>query len=212
MARYLKSVCKMSRRIGSDLNLKGIGGRDISTKCKLKVFPGQHGNKRKKVSGNYSLQLAAKQMIKYTYGLLEKQFRHFYKRVSSRKGSTGEFLLKLLESRLDNVVYRMGFALTRAEARQLVSHKSIVVISNNIERIVSIPSYIVKQSDVIKIKTKNKDQVRIQYALKCAEKVGFVDWIDVDIKNMSAVFLRVPERKELSNELNEQMVVELYSR
>lgn len=212
MARYLKSVCKMSRRIGSDLNLKGIGGRDISTKCKLKVFPGQHGNKRKKVSGNYSLQLAAKQMIKYTYGLLEKQFRHFYKRVSSRKGSTGEFLLKLLESRLDNVVYRMGFALTRAEARQLVSHKSIVVISNNVERIVSIPSYIVKTGDVIKIKGKDKDQVRIQYALKCAEKVGFVDWIDVDIKNMSAVFLRVPERKELSSELNEQMVVEFYSR
>lgn len=212
MARYLKSVCKMSRRIGSDLNLKGIGGRDISTKCKLKVFPGQHGNKRKKVSGNYSLQLAAKQMIKYTYGLLERQFRHFYKRVSSGKGSTGEFLLKLLESRLDNVVYRMGFALTRAEARQLVSHKTIVVVSNNIERIVSIPSYIVKKGDIIKIKSKDKDQVRIQYALKCAEKVGFVDWVDVDIKNMSGVFLRVPERKELSNELNEQMVVEFYSR
>lgn len=212
MARYLKSVCKMSRRVGTDLNLKGIGGRDISTKCKLKVFPGQHGNKRKKVSGNYSLQLTAKQMIKYTYGLLERQFRHFYQRVSSKKGSTGEFLLKLLESRLDNVVYRMGFALTRAEARQLVSHKSIVVVSNNVERIVSIPSYIVKKGDVIKINGKHKDQVRIQYALKCAEKVGFVDWIDIDIKGMSGVFLRVPERKELSNELNEQMVVEFYSR
>lgn len=212
MARYLKSVCKMSRRIGLDLGLKGIGGRDISSKCKLKVFPGQHGNKRKKVSGNYSLQLTAKQMLKYTYGILEKQFRHFYKRVSSKKGASGEFLLKLLESRLDNVVYRMGFSLTRAEARQLVSHKSIIVMRNGCERVVSIASYIVKKDDIIKIKDSCKGQVRIQYSLKCAEKVGFVDWIDVDVKSMSGIFLREPERKELSNDINEQLVVELYSR
>lgn len=212
MARYLRSVCKMSRRVGVDLGLKGIGGRDISSKCKLKVFPGQHGNKRKKVSGNYSLQLTAKQMLKYTYGILEKQFRHFYKRVSSKKGASGEFLLKLLESRLDNVVYRMGFALTRAEARQLVSHKAIIVVRKGVEQVVSIASYIVKVNDIIKVKESCKSQVRIEYALKCAEKVGFVDWLDVDIKNMSGVFLRQPERKELSNDINEQLIVEFYSR
>lgn len=212
MARYLKPVCKMSRRIGVNLSLKGVGGRDISTKCKMKAFPGQHVNKKKKPSGNYLLQLTAKQMIKFTYGLLEKQFRHFLKRVSSKKGSTGEFLLKLLESRLDNVVYRMGFSLTRAEARQLVSHRSIVVITKDTERVISIPSYIVKKGDVVKISEKSKDQIRIQYALKCAEKNRFVDWVNVDVKNMSGVFLRVPERKELPKELNEQMVIEFYSR
>ena len=212
MARYLKSVCKMSRRIGSDLGLKGIGGRDISSKCKLKIFPGQHGNKRKKVSGNYSLQLTSKQMIKFTYGVLEKQLRHFYSKVSNKKGSSGELLLKLLESRLDNIVYRMGFALTRAEARQLVTHKSIIVVRNGIENIVSIPSYIIRKNDIIKIRNKCKNQVRIQYSLKCAEKIGFVEWVDVDIKNMFGTFLRIPERKELSNEINEQLVVEFYSR
>ena len=212
MGRYLKSVCKLSRRVGLDLNLKSIIGRDISTKCNLKVFPGQHGSKKRKVSGSYSLQLAAKQMMKFTYGLLEKQFRNFYKKVSNKKGASGEFLLKLLESRLDNVVYRMGFALTRAEARQLVSHKSIVVLRSNNEKIISIPSFIVKKGDVIKIRDKSKDQIRIQYAIKCAEKIGFVNWVDVDIKNMSAVFLRQPERKELSNDIKEQLVVEFYSR
>ncbi len=212
MARYLRPTCKMSRRIGSDLSLKGIGGRDISSKCKLKVTPGQHGNKRKKTAGNYSLQLTAKQMVKYTYGILEKQFRHFYKKVSKKKGASGEFLLQLLESRLDNVVFRMGFALTRAEARQLVSHKAIIVKRGAYEKIVSIPSYIVKENDIIMIKRKCKNQIRVQYALKCAEKMGFSEWINIDIKNMSGVFLRVPRRKELSNEINEQLIVEFYSR
>ena len=212
MARYLKSVCKMSRRIGLDLALKGMGGRDISSKCKLKIFPGQHGNKRKKVSGNYSLQLTAKQMVKFTYGILEKQLRHFYYKICNKKGASGELLLKLLEARLDNVVYRMGFALTRAEARQLVTHKSIIVVRNGIERLISIPSYIVQKNDIIKIKDKSKKQVRIQYALKCAEKIGFVEWIEVNVKNMSGTFLRNPERKELSNEINEQLIVEFYSR
>jgi len=212
MARYLKSVCKMSRRIGLDLGLKGIGGRDISSKCKLKVFPGQHGNKRKKVSGNYSLQLTAKQMVKFTYGVLEKQLRHFYKKISNKKGATGELLLTLLESRLDNVVYRMGFALTRVEARQLVTHKAISVIRNKKELTISIPSYIVKENDIIKINEKAKKQVRIQYALKCAEKIGFVEWVNVNVKNMSGIFLRNPERKELPNEINEQLIVEFYSR
>lgn len=212
MARYLKSACKMSRRIGLDLSLKSIGGRDISGKCNLKVFPGQHGNKRKKTSGSHALQLTAKQTIKYTYGVLEKQFRHFFLRVSGKKGASGEFLLKMLESRLDNVVYRSGFAVTRAEARQLVSHKSITVVRNGVERIIVFPSYIVRNGDIIKIRDKSKNQIRIQYALKCAEKNGFVEWIDVDVKSMSAVFLRLPERKELSGDLNEQLVVEFYSK
>lgn len=212
MARFLKPSCKMSRRIGSDLNLKGIGSRDISTKCNLKAFPGQHGNKRKKVSGNYSLQLAAKQMIKYTYGILERQFKNFYKKISKKKGTKGELFLKLIEARLDNVVYRMGFALTRAEARQLISHKAIIVIRNGKEKNINIPSYIIKKDDTIKIKNSCKSQIRIQYALKCAEKNGFVKWIDTDIKNMSGKFTREPERKELPTEFKEQLVCEFYSR
>ncbi|HIH2762220.1 MAG TPA: 30S ribosomal protein S4 [Candidatus Azoamicus sp.] len=199
MARFLKPSCKRSRRIGSDLNLKGLGGRDISTKCNLKTFPGQHGSKRKKVSGNYSLQLAAKQMIKYTYGILEKQFRHFYKRISRKKGTKGELFLNLIEKRLDNVVYRMGFALTR-------------VIRNGKEENINIPSYIIKKGDIIKIKESCKSQLRIQYALKCAEKNGFVKWVDTDIKNMSGKFIREPERKELPIEFKEQLVCEFYSR
>lgn len=212
MARYLKSGCKMSRRIGIDLGLKSIGGRDINSKCNLKVFPGQHGNKRKKTSGSHSLQLGAKQTIKYMYGVLEKQFRQSYFKVSRKKGASGELLLKLLESRLDNVVYRSGFSVTRAEARQLVSHKSISVVRNGIEKLIVFPSFMVKVGDIIKISDKSKNQVRIHYALKCAEKIGFVKWIDVDVKNMTSVFLRTPERKELSSDLNEQLVVEFYSK
>lgn len=212
MARYLKSACKMSRRIGLDLSLKGLGGRDISSKCNLKVFPGQHGNKRKKNTGNHFLQLTAKQTIKYTYGVLEKQFRHFFMRVSGKKGSSGEYLLKMLESRLDNVVYRSGFAITRAEARQLVSHKSIIVVRNGIEKVIVFPSYIVKSGDIIRVNDNSKNQVRIQYALKCTEKYGFVSWVDVDVKSMSSTFLRFPERNELSSDLNEQLVVEFYSK
>lgn len=212
MARYLRSSCKMSRRVNLDLSLKSLAGRDITSKCKLKIFPGQHGSKRKKTGGNYTMQLRAKQTLKFMYGILEKQFKHFYKKVSSKKGSSGEFLLKLLESRLDNVVYRMGFALTRAEARQLVSHKSIIVSRNGFEKIVSIASFIVKNGDIIKIKNESKKQSRINYSLKCAEKIGFCEWINVDTKNMNGVFLRSPERKELSNDINEQLIVEFYSK
>lgn len=212
MARFLKMACKMSRRVGIDLGLKSVIGRDISTKCNLKVFPGQHGNKRKKASGSHALQLNAKQTIKYFYGVLEKQFKHLFLRVSGKKGASGEFLLKMLESRLDNVVYRSGFATTRAEARQLVVHKSISVVRNDIERIIVFPSYIIKSGDIIKIVDKCKNQIRIQYALKCAEKNGFVTWLDVDVKSMISIFLRSPERKELSNDLNEQLVVEFYSK
>ena len=156
MARYLKSTCKMSRRVGLDLNLKGIAGRNISSKCKLKIFPGQHGSKRKKLGSIYSAQLIAKQTIKYTYGILEKQFFNTYKKTLKIKGSRGEALLKLLETRLDNVVYRMGFAITRAEARQLITHKTVILTRNKKEHIISIPSFIIKENDEIKIKIKIK--------------------------------------------------------
>jgi len=212
MARYIKPKCKMSRRLGLDIGLKGIGGRDISSKCKLKIFPGQHGNKRKKVLKNYALQLTAKQTIKFMYGLMEKQFRHVYNRVLKKKGARGEILLKMLESRLDNIVYRMGFALTRAEARQLVSHKSILIKNEYNERNISIPSYIVKPGDIIKVSNFAKNQVRIKYALKCAEKNGFVKWIDIDVKNMLGKYIRYPERHELPNNIKEQLVVEFYSK
>ena len=212
MARYLKSTCKMSRRVGLDLNLKGIAGRNISSKCKLKIFPGQHGSKRKKLGSNYSAQLIAKQTIKYTYGILEKQFFNTYKKTLKIKGSRGEALLKLLETRLDNVVYRMGFAITRAEARQLITHKTVILTRNKKEHIISIPSFIIKENDEIKIKIKIKKQLRIQHALMCAEKIGFMPWLDVDIENMSGKFLRIPERNELSTDYNEQLVVEFYSK
>ncbi len=212
MARYLKSNCKLSRRVGMDLNLKGLGGRNINTKCKLKTLPGQHGNKKRKIGSNYSLQLKAKQTIKYTYGILEKQFFNTYKKTLKTRGSRGIALLKLLERRLDNVVYRIGFAVTRAEARQLVTHKSIIVIRNNKVQNISIPSFSVLPGDVIKIKDNSKKQIRIQHALMCSEKVGFGKWLEVDIKNMTGTFLRDPERSEISDKLNEQMIVEFYSK
>lgn len=212
MGRYTGSICKLSRKIGIDLSLNKRNGRDISNKCKLKVFPGQHGNKRKRLVGNYSIQLHAKQTIKYYYGLLERQFKRYYSLVSRKKGIKGNLLLELLESRLDNVVYRMGFASTRREARQLVTHKSIILSNSNFERIVNIPSYIVKPGDIIKIKNKSRSQVRIIEAIKNAGSVGFASWIDVDIKNFTGVFIRVPNRKELPSEFNEQLVIELYSK
>ncbi len=212
MARFIGSICKLSRKLGMDLNLNKRNGRDISTKCKLKVFPGQHGNKRKRLIGNYSIQLNAKQTLKYFYGVLEKQFKRYYNFVSRKKGLKGELLLQLLESRLDNVVYRMGFASTRREARQLISHKSIVLYNNNIEKIVNISSYIVKSGDVLRIRDKCKKQGRILDSIKNAENIGFSSWIDVDVKNMTGIFIRVPERKELPSEFNEQLVIELYSK
>jgi len=212
MARYIKSGCKLSRKIGLDLNLKGIIGRDIKTKCKLGVFPGQHGSKRKNTNGHYSSQLIAKQMLKFTYGMLEKQFKRFYRMSMKHKGSSGEFLLKLLESRLDNVVYRMGFSLTRAEARQLISHKSVILKRDGIIKTINISSFLVKKDDIITLKEKSKNQTRVLYALKCAEKHGFVDWVKIDLKKISGVFLRLPERSELSSDLKEQMVIEFYSR
>lgn len=206
MARYLGPTCRIARRIGSDLGLKSRV-RELSTKCKLTVAPGQHGTKRTR-STDYGLQCRAKQQIKFTYGVLERQFRKYYEMASRRKGATGEMLLKILESRLDNVVYRMGFGSTRAEARQLVRHRSILVDG----ALVSIPSFQVTAGSVIEVREKSKAQTRINDALKLAHSVGFVDWIEVDVTHHSGTFKRAPDRSELPSELNDQLVVELYSK
>lgn len=214
MARNIGKKCKATRRIGVDLYLKRLGGRDIDTKCKLTVLPGQHGAKKSRPS-EYGLMLRAKQMMKLMYGVLEKQFRRYYEESSRRKGATGEILLSLLESRLDNVVYRMGFAATRAEARQLVRHKAIVVKKigeESLARVVNIPSYFVKPGDVIEVREKCRTQARIKDALQVAEGIGFVDWLEVDPSKFCGIFKRYPDRKDLPADLNEQMVVELYSK
>ena len=206
MARYLGPKCKLSRREGTDLMLKSRA-RAIETKCQIDKAPGEHGSKPKRLS-DYALQLREKQKLRRIYGVLERQFRRYYKEAARIKGSTGENLLKLLESRLDNVVYRMGFGSTRNEARQLVSHKAILVNGKS----VNIPSYQVQPTDVIAIREKSKKQLRIQDALNVAEQYGLPDWVEVDTKKMEGVFKNVPDRSELPSEINEQLVVELYSK
>lgn len=214
MARDLSPGCKASRRLGTDLGLKQRGGRDIETKCKLSTPPGQHGAKKSRKS-DYGMMLAAKQMLKLMYGVLEKQFRRYYFAASRSKGATGENLLELLETRLDNVVYRMGFASTRAEARQLVRHKAIkVLVQGNADKalVVNIPSYSVRPGDVIAVRERSKEQTRINDALRVLEGAGFPEWVEVDVANKSGLFKRVPDRSELPTEINEQLVVELYSK
>jgi small subunit ribosomal protein S4 len=206
MARYLGPSCKLSRREGTDLFLKSRG-KSLEGKCKLDQRPGQHGAKRTRNS-DYALQLRAKQRLRRIYGVLEKQFRNYYKAADLQKGATGQNLLNFLESRLDNVVYRMGYASTRAEARQLVSHKSIVVN----EQLINIPSYQVSAGDSIKIREKSKSQQRIKDSLTVAEQYGFPNWVEVNSKDMTGVFKSVPDRIELGAEINEQLVVELYSK
>jgi len=206
MARYLGPSCKLSRREGTDLFLKSRG-KSLDGKCKLDQRPGQHGAKRTRNS-DYALQLRAKQRLRRIYGVLEKQFRNYYKSADSKKGATGQNLLDILESRLDNVVYRMGYASTRAEARQLVSHKSIIVN----DHVINIPSYQVNVGDQVKIREKSKAQQRIKDALTIAEQYGFPNWVDVNPKEMTGVFKSVPDRVELGAEINEQLVVELYSK
>ena len=206
MARYIGPVCKLSRREGTDLFLKSRG-KSLENKCKLDQRPGQHGAKRTRNS-DYALQLRAKQRLRRIYGVLEKQFRNYYKAADLKKGATGQNLLNLLESRLDNVVYRMGYASTRAEARQLVSHKSIIVN----EQLINIPSYQVGAGDTVKVREKSKTQQRIKDSLVVAEQYGFPAWVQVDPKNMSGVFSSVPDRADLGSEINEQLVVELYSK
>ncbi len=206
MARYLGPKCKLSRREGTDLFLKSRA-RGLESKCKLEKIPGQHGDKRQRLS-DYGVQLREKQKLRRLYGVLERQFRNYYAKANRLKGSTGENLLKLLECRLDNVVYRMGFAATRAEARQLVSHKAILV--NN--QCINVPSYQVNANDVVTIREKSRAQLRIKSALATAEGYGFPEWVEVDVNKMQGVFKSSPERMELPSDINEQLVVELYSK
>ncbi len=206
MARYLGPTLKLSRREGTDLFLKS-GVRAIDTKCKIEMIPGQHGARRGRLS-DYGVQLREKQKVRRIYGVLEKQFRNYYKEAARLRGNTGENLLQLLEKRLDNVVYRMGFASTRAEARQLVSHKAIVVNG----QVVNIPSFTVKAEDVVSIREKSKTQARIIAALELADQREKPVWVEVDNKKLEGVFKRIPDRTDLSAEINEQLIVELYSK
>lgn len=206
MARYIGPKCKLSRREGVDLELKS-GIRALDTKCKLEQVPGQHGARRTRLS-DYALQLREKQKVRRIYGVLERQFRNYYKKAAGRKGSTGENLLQLLETRLDNVVYRSGFGSTRSEARQLISHKSIMVNG----QLVNIASYTVKPDDVLSVREKSKKQTRIQDALNLAKQRGIAEWISLDETKMEAVFKNIPERADLPADINESLIVELYSK
>jgi small subunit ribosomal protein S4 len=206
MAKYVGPKCKQSRRAGMDLMTKGRG-RSLETKCKLDTPPGQHGGRRQRLS-DYALQLREKQKLKHMYGVLEKQFRNYYLKAQQRKGSTGVMLLQMLEQRLDNVVYRMGFGATRSEARQLVSHKAVSVNGQT----VNIASYQVKPGDVVEIREKARGQSRIAQSLSIAAQVGFPDWVEVDEKGMKGTFKSVPERDQILPDINENLVVELYSK
>ena len=205
MAKYTGSKCKLMRREGTDLYLKS-GSRALDTKCNMEKKPGNSLARSK--SSDYALQLREKQKVKRIYGVLEKQFRNYYKKAASKKGSTGENLLTLLESRLDNVVYRMGLGSTRAESRQLVNHKNIQVNG----KIINIPSYQLAPQDKVAVRDKSKKQLRIKFAIALAEQRGFNDWLEVDTKSYEGVFARLPERKELPPEINESLIVELYSK
>lgn len=207
MARYLGPKCKLSRREGVDLQLKS-GVRSIEEKCKIDVRPGQHGGARKGRLSDYGLQLREKQKVRRIYGVLETQFRRYYKESARRKGNTGANLLQLLEMRLDNVVYRMGFSSTRAEARQLVGHKGILINSKKC----NIPSYSLSVGDVISVCEKSQKQLRIQNALELAKQRPIISWIEVDQINFQGTFKNLPERTELSSDINEQLIVELYSK
>jgi small subunit ribosomal protein S4 len=206
MARYTGPTCKLARREGSDLSLKSRA-RSLDTKCNLEKVPGQAGERRRRIS-DYGLQLREKQKVRRIYGIMEKQFRNYYKKAAGTKGATGENLLQLLERRLDNVVYRMGFGSTRAEARQLVSHKGILVNG----RAVNIPSFQVSEQDQVEVREKVKKQVRIQNALALAEQYGFADWIEVDTNAVKGVLKRIPGREDLPADINESLIVELYSK
>ena len=207
MARYTGPKAKLSRREGTDLFLKSAR-RGLDTKCKLDSKPGQHGRTSGSRPSDYGIQLREKQKVKRMYGVLERQFRRYFAEAERRKGNTGENLLKLLESRRDNVVYRMGFGSTRAEARQLVSHKSVMVNGEA----VNIPSMMVRPNDVITVREKARKQARIQDALNLAEQGGFPAWVSVDKNKMEGVFKNMPDRTDLAGDINESLIVELYSR
>ncbi|MFT4997140.1 MAG: small subunit ribosomal protein S4 [Flavobacteriales bacterium] len=206
MARYIGPTCKLSRREGTDLYLKS-GVRSLDSKCKAETLPGVQGARRGRLS-DYGVQLREKQKVRRLYGVLEKQFRGYYKEAARRKGATGENLLQLLEGRLDNVVYRMGFGSTRAESRQLVAHSSILVNGAR----VNIPSYQVEAGDVVAIREKAKKQLRIQSSLAVASNRGAVEWVDVDTTKLEGTLKALPDRGELPSEINENLIVELYSK
>jgi len=209
MARYIGPTCKLARREGADLSLKSPA-RALDSKCKLEQKPGQHGKdaRRGKLS-DYATQLREKQKVKRIYGLLERQFRNYYKKAAGRKGNTGENLLQMLETRLDNVVYRMGFAVTRPSARQLVSHRGVMVNGKP----VNLPSYQVKAGDSIVLSEKAQKQLRVNEALSVAQTMDLTPgWVDVDSKKFSGVFKSVPDRADLPSDINEALIVELYSK
>ncbi len=206
MARYIGPKCKLSRREGTDLFLKS-GSRAIESKCNIETAPGQHGQRRSRLS-EYGTQLREKQKVRRMYGVLERQFHGYYKEAARRKGATGENLLQLLESRLDNVVYRMGYGATRSESRQLVSHKAITINGQT----VNIPSYQVQPGDVVAVREKSKNQLRIAQALELCAQRGRVEWVEVDAEKKSGVFKSIPERSDLSSDINESLIVELYSK
>ena len=206
MARYLGPTCKLSRREGTDLFLKS-GVRPLESKCRAESSPGQHGQRRGRLS-DYGIQLREKQKVRRIYGILEKQFRNYYKSAARTKGNTGENLLTLLESRLDNVVYRMGFGSTRAESRQLVGHNAVLVNGSK----VNIASYQVSVGDVISLREKAKKQLRVQSALQLASQRGESSWLNVSSEKMEGTFIRNPDREDLPSEINENLIVELYSK
>ena len=207
MARYLGPKAKLSRREGTDLFLKSAR-RSISDKAKFDSKPGQHGRTSGQRMSDFGLQLREKQKVKRMYGVLERQFRRYFAMADQQKGNTGNNLLSLLESRLDNVVYRMGFGSTRAEARQLVSHKAITVNGHQ----VNIPSYLVKSGDVVGVREKSKKQGRVLEALQLATQVGMPAWVDVNIDKAEGIFKKAPDRDEFAADINESLIVELYSR
>ncbi|HEX5389931.1 MULTISPECIES: 30S ribosomal protein S4 [Hydrogenophaga] len=207
MARYLGPKAKLSRREGTDLLLKSAR-RSISDKAKFDSKPGQHGRTSGQRTSDFGVQLREKQKVKRTYGVLERQFRRYFAEADRRRGNTGANLLFLLESRLDNVVFRMGFASTRAEARQIVSHKAIEVNGKS----VNIPSYSVKAGDVIAVREKSKKQARVIEALELAKQIGFPAWVEVSVDKAEGVFKKTPDRDEFASDINESLVVELYSR
>ncbi|GMV29029.1 MAG: 30S ribosomal protein S4 [Rhodanobacteraceae bacterium] len=208
MARYIGPTCKLARREGADLSLKSPA-RAVDSKCKLEQKPGQHGAARKGKLSDYAVQLREKQKVKRIYGLLERQFRSYYAKASRKKGNTGESLLQMLEQRLDNVVYRMGFAVTRTQARQLVSHKAIEVNGKK----VNLASFQVKAGDQVTVSENSRSQLRIQEALTLSQEMDLVpNWVEVDAKKFSGLFKSVPERSDLPSDINEALIVELYSK
>lgn len=206
MARYLGPRCKLSRRERMDLSLTS-GVRPLDTKCKLDTAPGQHGARRGRET-EHGVQLREKQKVRRIYGILEKQFKNYFQKATRIKGSTGENLLKLLERRLDNVVYRMGFGSTRAEARQMVSHCCILVNG----KVVNIPSYLLSPGDVVSVRERARSHLRVQSALTLAQARPSCDWLEVDVTNFAGTFKNAPDRDHLPQDINEQLIVELYSK